>query len=99
MVRGGFRRISNDEFQYKISNRKLHKLCGSEDVSYFVKEQQFRYACHVVRMPLNSGVKQLMFNDDSYVKCGRPKLSLLEQVAQNKNLSIDGLCNVAVKRL
>ena len=41
MIRGGFRRKENDvnEFSMKINNIKLHRLCGTQDVSSFIKLQ------------------------------------------------------------
>ena len=50
MVRGGFRRKEGDEnFSYKMNDAKLHRLCGTTDVSHFIKEQQCKYAAHIVR--------------------------------------------------
>ena len=42
---------------------------------------------HVVRMPVGRSVKLLMFNDDKYIKRGRPTKSLLDQVVENENIS------------
>jgi len=100
MVRGGFKRVNEfeNEFQYRYSNAKIHDLCKSKDVSDFVKEQQFNYASHVVRMSLNRSTKQLAFNDDKYTKRGRSTQTLIEQVVLNKNTTIDDFCNMAIKR-
>ena len=60
MVRGGFKRCGNDDsdFRYKLSNDKIHNICGTSNVSNFIKNQQKSYASHVVRMPLEHSTKQ-----------------------------------------
>ena len=100
MVRGGFRRISdeNGESRYRISNAKLHSICGTSDVSNFVKSQQCSYAAHVIRMPTERSIKKLMFNDDKYSKPGRSFMSLLEQVCSISNKTVDGFCNEAMSK-
>ena len=37
-----------------------------------------------------------MFNNDKYVRRGRPSRSLLDQVSDNENVSVDQLCNIAL---
>ena len=63
----------------------------------FVKSQQQKYIAHVIRMKLERNVKQLTFNDDKYVKKGRPVKSLLGQVIEELNVTIDGYCNLALQ--
>ena len=97
MVRGGFRFRDeiNGDYRYVISNIQLHQICGTSDLSLFIRSQQRNYAMHIVRMSLERCVKCLMFNDDKYVKRGRPTRSLLDQVIDN-DVSIDQLCNIAL---
>ena len=67
MVRRGFNRVDTDgDFRFTIDNEKLHHICHTEDVSLFIRKQQKNYAGHVVRMPVDRGIKQLMFNSDKY---------------------------------
>ena len=98
MVRGGFRFINEKENDYRlaISNDQLHEICNTTDVSEFICKQQTNYVAHVIRMNMNRGVKQLLFNDDTCKKKGRPQKSLLEQVVENKNSTIDDFCNFAM---
>jgi hypothetical protein len=95
MVRNGFKQI---DFRYLITNEQLHSICGTKDVSVFVKSQQLNYASHVVRMPIERSLKQLMFNDDKYKKKGRSVKSLLDQVISNQNISIDGFCSLSIRK-
>ena len=37
-----------------------------------------------------------MFNDNKYVFRGRPAKTLIDQVTQNKYVSMDQLCNLAM---
>ena len=47
-----------------LSNVKLHRICGTEDVGSFIRPQQRNYASHVKRMSHERAIKQLIFNDD-----------------------------------
>lgn len=100
MVRGGFRRKDNDvnQFNLRINNAKLHKLCGTRDVSQFIKEQQSNYAAHVIRTSSGRNAKKLMFNDDKCTKAGRTISTLLEQAAEGRNETVDAFCNYAMAK-
>ena len=99
MVRGGFKRCGNDDsdFRYKLSNDKIHNICGTSNVSNFIKNQQKSYASHVVRMPTERSSKQLIFNDDKYHRVGRAIPSLLEQNLKNDEFSMDMFINNSMK--
>ena len=61
IVRGGFRRCEGDDsnqFKLKITNAKLHKLCNTQDVSLFIKQQQCNYAGHLIRTLSNHNTKK-----------------------------------------
>ena len=57
-----------------------------------IRSQQSSYAAHVIRMPNERSLKQLMFNDDTYRKRGRPVKMLSDQFVSNRNVSIDEFC-------
>ena len=57
------------------------------------KSQQASYVAHVIRMPNERSLKQLMFNDATYRKRGRLFKTLLDQVVSDKDVSIDVFCN------
>ena len=90
MVWGGFKQCGNDDsdFRYKLSNDKIRNICGTSNVSNFIKNQQKIYASHVVRMTTERSTKQLMFNDDKYHRVCRAIHSLLEQVLRNDESSM-----------
>ena len=94
MVRNGFKQVDreNNDFRLTITNEQLHILCGTHEISEFIKQQQSSYTAHVIRMSNERSLKQLMFNDDTYRKRGRPIKTLLEQVICDKNVSIDRFC-------
>ena len=60
MVRGGFKRNDKceNEFSMKINNNILHLLCGTSDVSQFIKEQKCNYAGHIVRTSFDRASKK-----------------------------------------
>ena len=98
MVRGGFRHIGENDYRYRINNQRLHSLCGTSDLSIFVKKQQSRYCEHIIRMSQDRTPKMLMFNNEKYSKRGRPSKSLLEQVIENNSCTLDTLCNNALSK-
>ena len=81
MIRGGFRFVdeANNDYRYQITNKRLHEICGTSDLSIFIAKQQVEYAKHVVRMSHERFIKLLMFNDDKYKKRGRPFKTLLDR--------------------
>ena len=101
MIRGGFSRrkdCNENEFKYKLTSAKIHKICKTDDVSEYVKRQQSNYAGHLVRTSVDRSTKKLLFNDDPYVKVGRVIPSLLDQVVSNNNTTIEGFCNDAMRK-
>ena len=98
MIRHGFKQMDREsnDFRLLINNNRLHELCGTCDLSLFIKKQQMNYSSHVVRMPNERSLKQLMFNDDKYSKRGRPYKTLLEQVLHDRNISLDEFCGKSV---
>ena len=91
MIRNGYKQIDrqNNDYRLVINNENLHALCGTRDVTNFIKNQQSNYLAHVIRMPNERSLKQLMFNDDTYRKRGRPFKTLLDK---DKDVSIDEFC-------
>ena len=55
------------------------------------------YAGHVARMPVDRGIKQLIFNSDKYHRIGRTTPSLLEQVLLDNNLTVERFINLSMK--
>ena len=98
MVRGGFRFVdeTNNDYRYRINNKRLHEICGTADLATYIGRQQLEYAKHVIRMSQGRSLKLLMFNDDKYTKRGRPSKTLLDQVTEHSSLTIDKLCNRAL---
>ena len=99
---GGYKRVDaagdENQFKFKITNEKLHNICGTHNVSEFIRNQQCNYAGHLVRTSMERSTKQLLFNDDRYTKVGRTVPSLLEQVVQNNNTTIEKFCNGAMSK-
>ena len=62
MIRNRFKQINreNNDYRLVIYNDNLHALCGTRDVTDFIKSQQSSYATHVIRMPNERLLKQLM---------------------------------------
>ena len=100
MVRNGFKYVDRqaNDFRLVISNAQLHTICGTRDVSGHIRNQQLKYASHVVRMPLERSVKQLSFNDDVYTKRGRSCRSLIDQVIHDRAISLDNFCSLSISK-
>ena len=89
MVRGGYRYVNETENDYRlrITNEELHNLCGTSDLSAFIRKQQRNYVQHVIRMPNTRAVKMLAFNNEKYSKRGRPCKTLIDLVTNSSGLS------------
>ena len=100
MVRGGFKCIdeAGNDFRLRINNARLHEICHTSDVSNFVRSQQYNYAAHVTRMAMTRTTKLLMFNDDHYTKKGRPVKTLMNQVVEQNNITLDRFCSLAMSK-
>jgi len=97
MVRNGFKQVDREsnDFRLVISNARLHTICGTRDISNYIKAQQLNYASHVVRMSYERSLK-LMFNDDLYTK--RPARTLIDQVIHDRNISLEEFCSFSINR-
>ena len=90
MIKGGYKRVDRDgEFRCKLNNKKVLSICGTSDVSIFIRLQQKNYAAHVIRIDMERCIKQLMLNDDKYHKVGRTTPFLLVQVLRSENYTMD----------
>ena len=97
IIRNGFQNYDRDSnLCLVISNAELHRICGTEDVSSFIRTQQKKYPSHVVRMPNERAIKQPMFNDDRGTKRRRPTKTLPEQVICSENVTLDQFCNLSM---
>ena len=101
MVRGGHARASNGtddepDFRYKWTNAKLYQLCKTTTASEFVQKQQRKFLCHLVRLPVTSTRKQLLFTQTP--KGFDSKVPLIEQVSKNTNTSNVGMYRLALER-
>ena len=100
MIRNGFTRVdeNNNDFRLQITNARLHTICGTSDLSEFVRKQQRNYCEHVIRMPLHGSLKKLLFNEDKNIKRGRQSKTLVELVLEHDNITLDSLCNRALSK-
>ena len=98
MVRNGLKFLDEDGGDYRmlIDNIRQHRFCGTSDVSSFLRQQQRNYMAHVMRMGIDRSTKLLTFNTDKYFKLGRPAKSLLDQLTETSNMTIDAFCSSAL---
>ena len=99
MIRGGFKVIGHNygNFRYKLNYEKVRAICCISDFSNFVRKLQKHYAGDVVEMSIERCEKQLMFNDDKYHNIRRVAPSLLEQVLNFNDSTIDDFINNSPK--
>ena len=55
MIRNGQKFVNSTENDYRlmISNERLHEICQTRDVEYFIRHRQTKYMSHVIRMDAN----------------------------------------------
>ena len=51
MVKGGYRRKSETEWNFQLTNNDLHNICKTEDINAFVLRQQKKYLAHLAKQP------------------------------------------------
>ena len=86
MVKGGYRRKSETEWNFQLTNNELHNLCKTEDISAFVLRQQKKYLAHLARQPNRTLTKKLLFNDNKSCKPGpQPTLEHMVHKAENSS--------------
>ena len=88
MLEGGYRRKTNNEWSFALSNKDLHYICGTENMDIHLGRQQQKYLAHIARQPNNALTKRLLFNCDESRKPG-PKLTLESNVLKNLQCSAD----------
>ena len=64
MVRNGFKFVDekNNDYRLVITNDHLFRICGTSNLSDFIKNQQRKFLAHIIRIDLNKNVKKLTFN-------------------------------------
>ena len=75
-----------------LSNVKLHRICGTEDVGSFIRPQQRNYASHVKRMSHERNNLYLMRIVE------RPAKTITDQVICSENVTLDQFCNLSIGR-
>ena len=83
MIKGGYRRKTNNEWSFGLSNKDPHNICGTENMDIYVGRQQQKYLAHIARQPNNALTKRLLFNCDESRKPG-PKLTLERSTEDTK---------------
>ena len=95
MIRGGFSRVDEDNgnFDFKISTKKLLKICNTTNVSEFIRKSQVKFAGHIARSENSTRNKQLLFNDDKNRKTGHPVPNLIVEAAKIEgSADVDQFC-------
>ena len=98
MIKGGYRRKPGTEWSFVLSNKDIHDLCGTEEISDFTARQQRKYLAHLVRQPNAMITKILLFNNDHAHKPGRQS-TLENRVLQNEKCTADDFYRKARNRL
>ena len=76
-----------DYYKFKIATDKLLSITHAENISSYIKNQQTKFAAHIIWQPNNSQCKQLLFHDDKNWKIGPKVPNLLDQAVKNTGLS------------
>ena len=89
MIRGGLQRcVEENDFRYKISNKKLLKISHAKNVTDFIGKQQANYLAHIARQPIVSLTKRLL-NKNTYCKEERRTETLSDKVLKTTGMTIN----------
>ena len=94
MIKGGYRRKPGTDWSFVLSNKDLHEICGTEEISDFTARQQRKY----LAQPNAMLTKKLLFNNDHAQKPGRQS-TLENRVLQNEKCTADECYRKALNRL
>ena len=97
MVKDGYRRKNNTEWNFQLSNSDLHRICGTEEISNYTARQQKKYLAHIARKPNTNLTKKLLFNDNKAHKPGR-QANLENSVLMNEQCTADAFYKRALNR-
>ena len=99
MIKGGLQRYDEEnDFRYKICNKKLLEICNTENVTDFIARQQTKYLAQLVRQSNTTLTKRLLFNENKYRKRGRRTETLCDKVLKITGTNKDQFCKAALKR-
>ena len=96
MIRNGPKQTK--DYKYIITDKKLHSICKTTNVSDFIKLQQSKYLAHIIRKPDCATTKILTFEKSITKKRGRPSNTLSKNVCQHNNLDIKQFSKAAISR-
>ena len=97
MVKGGYRRKNNTEWNFLLNNSDLHRICGTEKISDYTARQQKKYLAHLARQPNTTFTKKLLFNDNKAHKPGRQG-NLENSVLTNEQCTANAFYKKALNR-
>ena len=97
MVKGGYRRKSETEWNFQLTNNDLHNICKTEEINAFVLRQQKKYLAHLARQPNWALSKRLLFNDNKSRKPG-PQTTLENMVLKAENSTSNDFYKKALNR-
>ena len=52
------------DYRYNYTNQQIHRICGTQPISQFIKIQQLKWIAHVVRMENSNMEKQTLFMEE-----------------------------------
>ena len=96
MIRNGYQR--SDDNHYIFTNKNVHDICKTEDITDFVGRQQTSYLAHIVRQHNSTLTKRLLFNDNKYTKHGRRTDTLQDKVLKYNQMTADKFFKAALRR-
>ena len=97
MVKGGYRRKSETEWNFQLTNNDLHNICKTEEINAFLLRQQKKYFAHLARQPNWALSKRLLFNDNKSRKPG-PQTTLENMVLKAENSTSNDFYKKALNR-
>ena len=97
MVKGGYRRKSDTEWGFILTNNDLLNICGTENISEFTGRQQKKYLAHLARQHNGTITKQLLFNDDEGRKPG-PQSTVEKNVLEREQITANEFYRKALNR-
>ena len=96
MVRGGWKRVSNDpenpDFRYVLTNKSIERILKcNKTIRGIAISHHMRYFGHVARMRNTSLTKKMMFADSQRLRSSDPWKSIAEMIGSRQGPDLERL--------
>jgi len=84
--------------RYKISNKQLHQIYQTKDISTYMRDRQVNFLAHIIKKSNDCTTKQMTFEKNPNTRRGRKLNTLMTNVLEFLKLDLNQICQMALDR-